>query len=338
MKAAVFKAIGQPLVIEERPDPAPARGELIVAIAGCGICGSDLHMTERSGFVAPPEAVLGHEFAGRIVALSADVAQFQIGDRVAVAPLNGCGHCPECRRDNPAACPRLEFRDGGYAEFAAVAARQCVTVRGAIDLSIAALAEPFAVALHGVRLSRLRPGARVLVVGAGPIGLAVAYWAKRLGAGALAVVDRLAGMHVRALAIGATTFITREPDRLPREAVHDALGGAPEIVFECVGRPGLIAEAIDYAGPRATVVVLGLCAEPDSFIPRLAVAKEIRLQTSMLFDLHEYRTALTALEAGEVPAHEFISDEVPLAALPLSFEALRQRTHQCKVLVRPDRR
>lgn len=335
MKAAVFKAIGQPLAIEDRPDPAPARGEVVVRIDGCGICGSDLHMTGASGFVAPPDAVLGHEFAGRIVALGAGVAGLALDDRVAVSPLRGCGRCAACRGNQPAWCARFEFCGGGYAEYAPVAARQCIPLRESIRLDDAALAEPLAVALHGVNRSGMQPGARVLIVGAGPIGLATAYWARQRGAGAIAVVDRIGFPRERALALGATAFIERGADRMPRDDIHDALDGAPEIVFECVGLPGLIAEAIDYAGPRATVVVLGLCAEPDTFVPRAAVAKEIRLQTSMLFDMNEYRAALDALDVAKAPPRVLVSDVVPLAALPEKFEALRRRTHECKVLVRP---
>jgi (R,R)-butanediol dehydrogenase/meso-butanediol dehydrogenase/diacetyl reductase len=181
----------------------------------------------------------------------------------------------------------------------------------------------------------MRRGARVLVLGAGPIGLATAYWARRRGAGALAVVDLNGYPRDRALAVGASTFIARDSDELPLDAVRSALDGAPEIVFECVGRPGMIAEAISYAGVQTTVVVLGICAEPDTFVPRAALMKEIRLQTSAFFEMSEYLMALDALDEARVLPRALVSDTVSLAALPATFEAMRQRTRECKVLVRP---
>ncbi len=333
MKAAVFHALHQPLSVEAVADPAPAAGELVVRVARCGICGSDLHMTEEPAFGVMPGTVLGHEFAGEIVELGRDVTGFSLGDRVAVAPLRGCGKCPSCLAGEPAWCAQMLLQGGGYAEFAVATPRQCLKLPGTTASEDGALVEPLAVALHGVALSGLQPGARVLVIGAGPIGLGVAFWSRRLGATAVAVSD--VADHASALAheVGGTAFVTVGED--PVAAVSRALGGAPDIVFECVGRPGIIAQAIEHVRPRGTIVMLGLCTAADSFVPFRAVSKEVRLITSAFFTMREYRAALDVLDGGKVSVKALVTDTIALSAMPEVFESLRRRTTQCKVMVRP---
>ena len=117
--------------------------------------------------------------------------------------------------------------------------------------------------------------------------------------------------------------------------VNEVIGGPPDIVFECVGKPGVIAQAIDHVRIRGTVVVLGLCTLPDSFIPFTAVSKEIRLQMSAFFDFREFCTAVDVLEADRVQPHALITGTVSLDEAPAAFEELKQRTTQCKVLINP---
>ncbi len=333
MKAAVFHALHHPLVVEEVGEPEPAAGEVVVKVGRCGICGSDLHMTEEPAFGIAPGAVLGHEFAGEVVALGKDMQRLKIGDRVAVAPLRGCGRCASCLAGEPAWCSAMMLQGGGYAEFALATERQCLRLPSSTSLEDGALVEPLAVALHGVALSGLVPGARVLVMGAGPIGLGVAFWARRRGAAKVAVCDLTTLQQDLAHRVGATDFVTVGEDAVTR--VQAALGGAPDIVFECVGRPGAIAQALDYVKPRGTIVMLGLCTALDSFVPFAAVSKEARLIASAFFTMGEYQAALDMLDGGQAPAHAMISDTVALDEMPAAFEALRKRTSQCKVMVKP---
>ncbi|HEY0107059.1 MAG TPA: alcohol dehydrogenase catalytic domain-containing protein [Rhizomicrobium sp.] len=333
MKAAVFQALHRPLVVETLADPRPGAGEVLIRVGRCGICGSDLHMTEEPAFGVPAGTVLGHEFAGEIVELGTDAQGLRVGDRVAVAPLRGCGACPACLAGEPAWCHRMMLQGGGYAEFALATDRQCLVLPRTTSVEDGALVEPLAVALHGVMLSGLKAGARVLVMGAGPIGLGVAFWARRRGAAKVAVADLNTLQSERAHGLGATAFVTVEADAKAR--VEAALGGAPDIVFECVGRPGAIAQALDYLAPRGTIVLMGLCTAPDSFVPFAAVSKEARLITSAFFNMGEYQASLDALDGGHAAPHAMISDTVALALLPEAFESLRKRTSQCKVMVRP---
>ncbi len=334
MKAAVFRGFDSPLAIEDRPEPRPADDEVLIEVARCGICGSDLHMTREPAFRTPIGAVLGHEFAGTVAELGRNAHGLEVGDRVAVAPVRGCGSCPSCLAGEPAWCRQMLLQGGGYAELAVAKDRQCMRLPVTTAIEDGALVEPLAIALHGVTLADLTPGSRVMVMGAGPIGLGVAYWARRLGATGVAVTDLTTLQADRAMEMGATVFVRADEDAV--QAVSSALGGAPDVVFECVGRPGILSRAIEHVRPRGLIVMLGLCTAPDSFVPFQAVSKEVRIQTSAFFTLGEFRAALDALDGGRCAARAMVTATVSLSQMPATFEALRQRTSQCKVIVSPD--
>ena len=185
MRAAVFHQLKQPLTVETVPDPTPGEGQVVVEVCRCGICGSDLHLTADALFGVPAGAVLGHEYAGRIAAIGRGVDRVKVGDHVAMMPLHSCGTCLHCLRGEPAWCSIMRVDGGGYGEYALARQHQCVPLPRTVSLEDGALVEPMAVGLHGVRLAQSQPGDRVLVLGAGPIGLASIYWARRLGADAL---------------------------------------------------------------------------------------------------------------------------------------------------------
>lgn len=333
MRAVVMQGLHRPLALETVPDPTPGSGQLVVRVGRCGICGSDLHMTEDPAFGKGAGDILGHEFAGEVVALGRDVPGFATGDLVAVVPISSCGHCPACLSGEPAWCAKMALQGGGYAEYAVTSHQQCVRLPRSASLADGAIVEPLAVGLHGVLLSGLRPGDRVVVLGAGPIGLAVAFWARRMGASQVVVQDLSRHQAERAMAMGATDFVVDPAE--PVAATDRALGGKADIVFECVGVPGLIAQAVDQVRIKGTVVILGLCTRPDSFVPFAALSKEVRLQTSAFFKRQEYEAALDALDRGAPEPGLLITDTVTLAATPGVFEALRARTDQCKVLIAP---
>jgi (R,R)-butanediol dehydrogenase/meso-butanediol dehydrogenase/diacetyl reductase len=333
VKAAVVQGLHVPLAVETIADPTPYAGQVVIQVGRCGICGSELHMTEDPAFGVPAGSVLGHEFAGEVVAIGTGVERIAMGDLVSVVPIASCGHCPTCLAGEPAWCPQMALQGGGYAEYAATNERQCVILPKSASIADGAIVEPLAVALHGVMLSGLAAGDKVLVLGAGPIGLAVAYWARRLGAAKVVVQDVASFQEERAIAMGATGFVV-DPHE-PVAASDRALGGKADIVFECVGVPGLIAQAIDQVRIKGSVVILGLCTRPDSFVPFVALSKEVRLLTSAFFKRQEYEAALDALDAGSAEPRLLVTDTIGLDAVPDTFEGLRRRTHQCKVLIAP---
>ena len=277
--------------------------------------------------------VLGHEFAGEVVALDKGAEGLKTGDLVSVIPLMSCGHCEHCRKGEVQWCAQFGLQGGGYAEFALTAPNQCIKLPTDLSLADGAIIEPLAVALHGVNLSGLRKGDKVLVLGAGPIGLAVAFWAKRMGAAKVAIQEIAEFQRARALEMGADVFVVDPAD--PVGSAERALGGQADIVFECVGIPGLIAQAVEQVCPRGTILLLGLCTRPDTFNSFVMLSKEIRLVTSAFFTVPEYQASLDALAEGAIEPRLLVTDTISLADTPAVFESLKRRTHQCKVLIAP---
>lgn len=333
MKAALFDTIGKPLVIGDVEDPKPQRGQLLLKVCRCGICGSDLHMTAEEVFGVRKGDVLGHEFSGEILEVGGDAGGLKVGDQVSVSPIRGCGACASCQRGEPAWCEKMTLIGGGYAQYAAVDAYQCRRLPWGISAADGALAEPLAVGLHGVTQSGMKPGDSVLIVGAGAIGLAVAFWARRQGARKVVLADLTDLQAERAMSLGATGFVVSDEEVAGK--VTAACDGAPDIVFECVGRPGMIDHCISLVRPRGKVVVLGLCTAPDHMDSFRAISKEVTIVMSVFFSMHEFANSIDALDSGRFSPQNLISDRVGLKDMPQAFEALRNRTSQCKVLVDP---
>jgi len=333
MKAVTFQALHAPLAFETLPDPAPGEGQVVVKVGRCGICGSDLHMTEDAAYGCRHGDVLGHEFAGEVVALGKGTGGLKTGDLVSVVPLKSCGHCEHCRKGEVQWCAEFGLQGGGYAEFALTRPNQCVKLPADLSLADGAIIEPLAVALHGVNLSGLQKGDKVLVLGAGPIGLATAFWARRMSAAKVAIQDIAEFQRSRALEMGANVFVVDPED--PVGSAERALGGKADIVFECVGVPGLIAQGVEQVRPRGTILLLGLCTKPDTFNSFAMLSKEVRLITSAFFTVPEYRASLDALAEGAIEPRLLVTDTISLADTPQVFESLKHRTSQCKVLIAP---
>jgi (R,R)-butanediol dehydrogenase/meso-butanediol dehydrogenase/diacetyl reductase len=303
----------------------------VIKVSHCGICGSDLHTTEDPFFKLPSGIILGHELAGEVIETGKDVDRVKVGDQVAVMPIQSCGQCASCLSGEPAWCSTKRLYGGGYAQVTSANQRQLMKLPVNVSARDGSLVEPMAVGLHGVMVSDLKPDARVLIIGAGPVGLAVAFWARRLGAGKVAVTASSMQRAQLAYEMGATHFL--DPNDSDAEGVKAALGGMPDIVYECVGKPGLVQRAVELCRIRGTVVVLGLCSALDSFMPIDVVRKELRVQAAAFFNLREFQACVDMLDSGAVGPRAMITDTVSLDAMPTAFEALRSRTTQCKVLV-----
>lgn len=337
MRAAYFTKVGVPLEVRRVADPSPGAGEVVLKIHRCGICGSDLHMTDGHSphFTLPENSSLGHEFAGEVVAVGKSVQNLKIGDPVTALPYTGCGHCATCLAGKPNFCAQFTGAAAGFAEYAVVAERVTTKLPTTLSMEDGALIEPMAVGLHGVALAKLTPGARVLVIGAGPVGLAAIFWARRLGAGRIVATASSRRREALARHMGSDAFVVPDAALDLAALAADALDGPADIVFECAGQTGLIARAIDCVKPQGDVVVLGFCTVPDQFVPAQAVWKEVRIQFAVTYSMQEFAHVANVFDAGHVEPRMMITDRVSLDALPDAFEALRHRSTQCKVMVNP---
>jgi (R,R)-butanediol dehydrogenase/meso-butanediol dehydrogenase/diacetyl reductase len=338
MRAAVLREIGKPLEIETVDDPKPGPGEMIVRVRGSGICGSDLHWAQL-GMAVKPGQILGHEFSGDVVEVGRDVGdRFRVGDRVCSIPFIGCGHCRACLAGDVTTCDTALATGlqapGAYAEFVKVGAAEALHLPEAVNHRQGALVEPLAVGLHAVGQARPDPGARVLLIGAGPIGLAVSLWSRFFGASAVVVSERSSGRRDLAGRFGATDVIDPTAEEvLP--AFEAKTGGPPDLIYECVGVPGLLQECLGMAPRRTRVVVVGVCMEPDTIFPFVAMAKEITVQFVIAYEKRDFELAIAMIDQGRVASHEMITDVVGFDEFSEAFEALKRPTTQCKVILEP---
>ena len=339
MKAVVFREPGTPLAVETVPDPAPEAGEAIIRVHYCGVCGTDLHATQHHSDAVGGQ-IMGHEFAGEIVALGPDTEDgWREGDRLTSPPFISCGRCLACLRGKHFRCAGLKITGsggmpGGFAQYVRVHLSAAVRIPEAVSWKKGALVEPLAVGLHAVRGSqRGLSGKNVLVIGAGPIGLAVSLWCRLFGARHVVVSELELGRREMALKYGATATADPRQD-LPGQFLELARA-APDVIFECVGLPGMIAHAVDVAPPGAELVIVGFCMDPDTFLPAAAMTKELSLQFVVGHDKSDFQLVVDMLAGGRLDVEDMITDIFSFDQFSAGFEALRRPTHQCKILLDP---
>jgi (R,R)-butanediol dehydrogenase/meso-butanediol dehydrogenase/diacetyl reductase len=220
---------------------------------------------------------------------------------------------------------------GAVAEYVAISPHQAVRLPPGIDDAHGALVEPLAVALHAVNVARLGAGERCVVVGAGPIGLALVLWARLHGAREVIVSERSPGRRALAARIGATRVVDPTDG-----ALDEAVGSdGADVVFEAVGAPGLVQECIQHARFRGRVVVVGVCIGPDQFQPATAVLKEIELRFTLAYERADFVRTIDEIERGALRPGALVTARIGLDGVPAAFEALARPDADCKVLVRP---
>jgi len=340
MRAAIFREMSKPLVVESLPDPEPGPTDIILKVKNCGICGSDLHMTEPTSIMPLAlGSVMGHEFAGEVVSVGKAVAHlWKAGDRVAGFPYICCGEHSPCLNfsGTSKACGKgisvgLGQRHGAYAEFVKIGAMSAFRLPQNVSFREGAMVEPLSVGLHAVDMAKMPRGATVLVVGAGPVGLAVILWAKFLGARHVIVSEKADMRKKMAARFGATDAI--DPSQPLTSQVKKIAGDGPDIIFECVGAPGLINQTMMEA-PRGTrIVIAGVCQQPDTIMPLMGIAKELELQFVLGYRPADFDYVIAMIASDRVDVSHMITDLVDLDGLPSAFEALRKPSHQCKVML-----
>jgi (R,R)-butanediol dehydrogenase/meso-butanediol dehydrogenase/diacetyl reductase len=333
MKAVVAREPGR-LAVETVPDPTPGPGQLVLQVSACGICGSDTRM-HQMGLIAPG-TILGHEFCGEVVESRHG---HTAGDRVCALPSISCGECERCRSGLGAYCPRqksivLGESDGAFAEYVTVAPHETVRLPDGVDSTLGALVEPLAVGLHAVNVGRIRRGETCLVIGAGPVGLATALWARHFGAGRVIVSEIAPARRALAERMGATTVLDPRADGLDSSLAELAPEG-PDVVFEAVGAPGAIQEAIGRVRFRGRVVVAGLCFSADTIQPLPATFKEVSVRFVLAYEKDDFQYTVDMMEQERIEPRPIVTDRIGLDEVPEAFEALAKPDSRCKVMVYP---
>lgn len=304
-------------------------------VAGCGICGSDLHVADTIGRLG---TVLGHEIAGTIHSLGDGVDSWYIGQPVAVRPVTGCGTCRWCqagRADHCASFALIGFgRPGGFAELVACDARELFALPASLTGPEQALVEPLAVARHTMRRTGDVTGQAVAVLGAGPIGLGVTAWARRLGAAHIVVSDPSAERRALAATLGADHTVDPLRDDVGA-AIRDLTGNPADVVIECSGYPGLINEAMQLAAVDGRVTVVGICMSPDSVLPWFGLSKELDVRFALYYGREDFTDTVDALATATLPAAGLVTEVISLDLLPDRFAYLGQHSDTGKVIVAP---
>ncbi len=344
-QAAVFTGQSDPLEIREINIPELEANELLLKVGACGICGSDLHAVEN-GFV-PPGTVMGHEFSGEVVAVGADVQdQWQAGDEVIAAPMFTCGECPECLDGNLMDChnPVLVGLDGtvtgAYAEFVRVRAECAIRLPmknglPSVSLQDAALYEPLSVGLSAFRDGAVAIGEDVLVLGGGPIGIALIKWARFFGVTNIAISEPEPVRRQRAGDAGANVMIDPAQCDNPVEEFQRQTGKVPAVIYECVGRAGMLQSMIDMATPGSRLICVGASMEPEQITPLSAAMKQLSLEFALGWTLDDAQYVLERIAAQDIDTKGLVTATVSLAQLPDIFEEMKQPNTHCKVLVTP---
>lgn len=344
MLAAVFDAIGRPLAIERVADPAAAPGELVVRVDACGVCGSDLHAAgdERGVFGRPLAAgtILGHELCGEVVAIGTGGGRhWNLGDRVAGFPIFGCGRCGACMGGTVANCREARFMglagaQGAFAEYVRVDARYSVALSATVAAVDAAMTEPLAVCLHALSLAIPVRDQRVLILGAGPIGLLLAGAARHEGASGIVVADPVAPRAARAVAMGADAGIDPlSPDHL--SAVRDILGGRPDVVFDAAGAAGTLASCLELAATGGRIVVVAPVPKPAAIDTMKGFERELTIRFAKAYSASDFAAAYRLIEAGAIRVGTAITDVVGFDRFPAVFSDLARPNGHGKVLLTP---
>ncbi|OBJ27988.1 alcohol dehydrogenase [Mycobacterium colombiense] len=337
MRAAVLRD-GRMVYRDDVPDPIPESGQVLVSVRACGICGSDLHFAahgaqvlEMSDRVAggsgamhvdlDHDIFMGHEFSAEILEAGPDTDTHPPGTLVTSLPvlLSAKGVEPIVYSNSTV---------GGYAERMLLSAPLLLPIPNGLDFKHASLTEPMAVGLHAVNKSNIAPGETALVLGCGPIGIAIIAALQAKGVETVVAADFSPKRRELAAAMGAHQ--TLDPAQgSPFDAIK------PAVVFEAVGVPGIIDDVLLRARPGSRLVVAGVCMQPDTVHPFFAIAKEINVQFVLAYTPEEFGDSLRALAEGDIDVSPLITGEVGLDGVGTAFDDLADPERHCKIVVTP---
>ncbi len=339
MRAAVMR--GKKLVVTDIPEPVPGPGQVLVETLACGICGSDLHQLNHMEqlveaaraselpfeFDLERDVVMGHEFSAKVVELGPGASGVELGDVVVSMPAVA----------TPQGVAPIGYSNdypGGFGERMVLTSGMCLKVPDGLDPRHAALTEPMAVGLHAVAKSGIKPGESAIVLGCGPAGLAVVAALRLAGVRQIVAADFSPTRRDLAALMGADKVF--DPLQEPTIDTARRMGGAQGLViFEVVGLPGMIDQAMRAAPHSARIMVVGVCMEPDTVLPTMGVLKELTIQFAFGYDPQEFARTLQLIAQCDIDVGPLITDEVGISGVPDAFKALANPDAHAKILIEP---
>ena len=337
MRAVVMR--DRKLVVADIPVPEPGPGEVLVRTLACGICGSDLHalkhaerFVETARRAGNPrvmdlarDVVMGHEFCAEIVEHGPGTARtLPVGTRV-------CSRPTLVRETGPQSIGYSNDNPGGYGQYMRLSEALLLPVPNGLATDHAALTEPMAVGAHAVQKARLAPEDAPLVIGCGPVGLAVIAALRLLKVEPIVAADFSPRRRELATTLGAHVVV----DPAKSTVWEQRPAGRTPVVFECVGVPGVLDQVMAAAPRGARIVVVGVCMEPDTIHPLIGIVKELNLQFVLGYTPEEFAATLRHIAEGEIPTTPLITGHVGLDGVPAAFEELGSPERHAKILVHP---
>ncbi|WP_219819578.1 galactitol-1-phosphate 5-dehydrogenase [Pseudoclavibacter sp. AY1H1] len=342
MTAAVMHAPGD-IRVESVDVPKPGTGDVLLKVAACGVCGSDIPRMNFAGAYLLP-IICGHEFSGHIVEIGADVEGLEIGQLATVPPLIPCNECESCLDGHFSLCENYGYfgsrQDGAYAQYVVVNAGNIFLMPEGVDPRAAAMMDPSAIALHAIYKTKLGEGSRVAVIGAGPIGLFAIQWAKLMGASEVLAVDVNQQKADMAVEAGATLTAVND-----EEAIAHA-GKGFDVIIESAGVPATIALATKLTARHGEAAFIGIphkTVELEKAVFSHFLRKEVSLHGSWNsfsapFPGREWVESARAFADGSLKWEFMITHELSLDELPLTMKQLGERSiFSSKVLFLPNR-
>ena len=339
MKAAVYKG-NQRLSVEEVPTPSAGPGQVVIKVKYCAICGTDVHAFLYD--IAPAGTVMGHEYCGTIVEVGQDVTKWKEGDRV----VGGGGNPPPGVLTGVRVHPRFNYRTMGfpengryraYAEYVLMEEWEPVPIPEGVSDEAAALCEPCAVTVHAVRLSNLKLGDSVVVLGAGPIGLLCMQTARAAGATNVIVSEPAPARAEAARRLGADVVLDPTQGNIEERVTELTGGTGPQVVFECAAAPPTLDLALNLAARGGQVVLVAIAWEPTPVLPPNWMAREVSLQATFGTLPEDWKTSLELIAAGRVDMSPLLSESnyLPLDDIQNAFESLVKPSTQLQMVVKP---
>jgi L-gulonate 5-dehydrogenase len=336
MKAFQVKAPHDYQVVEIEP-PKVAAGEALVRVAFAGICGSDMHIIHGdNAFVRFPR-ITGHEFAGVVEAVGEGVTDVSVGARVCVDPVISCGNCYPCRIGRPNVCSSLEVigvhRNGGFEELVAVPAANVHFLPEHIGLDAAALVEPYTIAANVLDRMQPHPGDRLMVLGAGVIGLTILQMALAKGIEEVIVTDVINERLVAAKQLGATQVLNSREQDVEKEVLALTQGEGIPLIADAACVPALLPQMLRLASPAGRIGLLGFSVQPSELVQLEVIKKELTLVGSRLNN-RKFPEVLKLMASGQVDPLALVSHRLPLSNMPSAIDMLDHRPEEArKVLI-----